>query len=100
MLRFQKQTGRHKDGPLSKTLFGSRRRQRNNDTMPTYTSPPAPASPSELPDRRAGKTFAIDFQRSPRSAMSKAEQREMLAQAFQNTAAIKIQPVKSKRGGA
>jgi hypothetical protein len=97
VLRFQKQTGRHKDGPLSKTLFGSRRRQRNNDAMPTYTSPPAPASPRRKPDRPAGKTFAIDFQRP--QALTKSEQREMLASAFANTAAIKIQPVKSKRGG-
>jgi hypothetical protein len=66
--------------------------------MPTYTSPPASASPSELPDRRAGKTFAVDFQR-PQPHLSKAELRAMAAQAFANTAAIKIQPVKSKRGG-
>ena len=96
MLRFQKQTGRHKDGPLSKTLFGSRRRQRNNNAMPTYTSPPASASPSKLPDRRAGKTFAVDFQRAPQSPLSKSDLREILAQAFQNTA--KMKPVK-KDGG-
>jgi hypothetical protein len=65
--------------------------------MPTYTSPPAPASPSELPDRRAGKkTFAVDYQRAPQSPLSKSDLREILAQAFQNTA--KMKPVK-KDGG-
>jgi hypothetical protein len=91
VLRFQKQTGRHKDGPLSKTLFGSRRRQQNNDAMPTYTSPPAPASPRRKPDRPSGKSFAVDFQR-PQPHLSKAELRAMAAQAFANTA--KMQPVK------
>jgi hypothetical protein len=90
VLRFQKQTGRHKDGPLSKTLFGSRRRQQNNDAMPTYTSPPAPASPSQGPDRPSGKPFGVNFQRS--QALTKSELREMLASAFANTA--KMKPLK------
>jgi hypothetical protein len=70
--------------------------QQQNDAMPTYTRPPAPASPSELPDRHAGKTFAVGFRRLPQQPMSKAELRAMAAQAFQNTAAMK--PVK-KDGG-
>jgi hypothetical protein len=48
-----------------------------------------------LPDRRAGKTFAVDFQR-PQPHLSKAELRALVAEAFQNTAAMK--PVK-KDGG-
>jgi hypothetical protein len=59
--------------------------------MPTYTRPPAPASPRELPYRRAGKTFVADYQRSHQH-MTKPELREMLAQAFKNTA--KMRPLK------
>jgi hypothetical protein len=66
--------------------------------MPTYTNPPAPASPRRKLDRPAGKTFAIDFQRSPQSLLSKSDLREMLASAVANTAALKVQRVKSKRG--
>ena len=52
----------------------------------------APASPSREPDRRASKTFAVDFQRSRQADVSKAELRAMAAEAFANTA--KMKPVK------
>jgi hypothetical protein len=66
--------------------------------MPTYTPSPEQSSPSREPDR-PGKTFAVDFQRSPQQPMSKSELRALLVDAMANTAKLEIQrtPNKPKR---
>jgi hypothetical protein len=70
--------------------------KQQNDAMPTYSHPKNMSSSSQGPDRPAGKTFSVDFQRSSRQHLSKAELRELAAAAFANTARMK--PVK-KDGG-